>query len=91
MIDEQEIDAALRPQPDVDATPFFARRVMRAIHQPQPLLFPWRRLIIAGCAAVVAIALTAFVAPDVDAVACAAIAVAALVAAGLEPVVARQG
>jgi hypothetical protein len=91
MIDEQEIDAALRPQPDIDATPFFARRVMHAIRQPQPLVFPWRRLIVAGCAAVVATALTAFAAPDVDAVACAAIAVAALVTAGLEPVIARHG
>jgi hypothetical protein len=91
MIDEHQIDAALRPQPDVDATPFFARRVMHAIRQPQALRFPWRRLIVAGCAAVVAIALTVFVAPDVDVVACAAVVVAALVAAGLEPVLARHG
>jgi len=91
MIDEQRIDAALRPQPDVDATPFFARRVMRAIRQPQALTFPLRRLIAAGCAAAAAIALTAFVAPDVDAVACAAVIVAALVTAGLEPVVTGHG
>lgn len=90
MIDENRIDAALRPQPDVDATPFFARRVMRAIRQPQPLDFPWRRLIAAGCAAAAAITLTAFVAPDVDAVICAALAVAALVTASLERVVARH-
>ena len=91
MIDEQRIDAALRPQPDVDATPFFARRVMHAIRQPQPLTFPWRRLAVAGCAAAATIAITAFVAPDVDAVVCGAIAVAALVTAGLEPVLAVHG
>jgi hypothetical protein len=91
MIDERRIDAALRPQPDVEATPFFARRVMHAIRQPEALRFPWGRLTAAGGAAVAAMGLSMlFAADDVDAVACAALAVAALVAAAVERVVAAH-
>ena len=88
MIDEARIEEVLRPQPEVEAGPFFTRRVMHAIRQPEPLAFPWRRVFAGAGAAVAALALVRWAAADVDAVACAAFAVAALVTAGVERVVA---
>jgi hypothetical protein len=61
------IEDALRASPDESPSPFFASRVMRSVREPVPIAFPWRRLVFAVTASVVAIGITVAARPVADA------------------------